>query len=129
MSEVTQTFTTEVDMEEQEENFDPSHHLLEGRDGEGGEQAVEKQVVVDKKSGNSNINPSAYLRTAEVGGALGVASENILSVYEAFAGDDVMGNFAKEKEEEVEKSKPQNTNLPLPGEQCDCSIRVHTAKF
>jgi len=107
-------------MEEQEENFDPSHHLIEGEEEEGGRQTGRtppKQATVEAKREEVNIDPSAYLRTEKVGGALGVASENILSVYEAFAGDDVMGEFAQEKEEEVEKSKPQDTNLPLPGGQ------------
>lgn len=35
---------------------------------------------------------------------------------EAFAGDDVVGEFMKEKAEEEEKDKPKVTDLTLPGE-------------
>ena len=48
--------------------------------------------------------------------SLGIASENLLNVQEAFAGDDVVDEFVREKEEEVEKGRPKEVDLALPGD-------------
>ena len=48
--------------------------------------------------------------------SLGIASENLLNVQEAFAGDDVIEEFVREKEEEVEKGRPKEVDLALPGD-------------
>lgn len=48
--------------------------------------------------------------------SLGIASEHLLNVQEAFAGDDVVDEFVKEKEEEVEKGRPKEVDLTLPGD-------------
>ena len=45
-----------------------------------------------------------------------MASEHLLNVQEAFAGDDVVEEFVREKEEEVEKGRPKEVDLTLPGE-------------
>ena len=47
--------------------------------------------------------------------SLGMASEHLLNVQEAFAGDDVVEAFEREKEEEVEKGRPKEVDLALPG--------------
>ena len=48
------------------------------------------------------------------------ASQQLLAVQEAFVGDDVVDQFVREKEEEVEKSRPKEIDLTLPGKQLLC---------
>ena len=118
----------EVAMEEQEDRYDPTRHLDEGgREGEdGGREGGEVIRRVDSRrnadltkvkgrGGVSHIDMSVVMDTTGVGGGLGGASKNLLSVHEAFAGDDVIGQFAAEKEEEREKDRPKNVVLSLPG--------------
>ena len=65
------------------------------------------------------IDTSAFLLAeGEESGrvSLGIASENLLNVQEAFAGDDVVDEFVREKEEEVEKGRPKEVDLALPGD-------------
>ena len=65
--------------------------------------------------------------------SLGMASEHLLNVQEAFAGDDVVEAFEREKEEEVEKGRPKEVDLTLPGNTLSvellfteiCGILVH----
>ena len=50
------------------------------------------------------------------------ASQQLLAVQEAFVGDDVVDQFVREKEEEVEKSRPKEIDLTLPGKQLLCIV-------
>jgi len=47
--------------------------------------------------------------------SLALTNEHLLSVREAFAGDDVVEEFVREKEKEIEKGKPEEVDLTLPG--------------
>lgn len=64
---------------------------------------------------SSQIDPTAHISTQKVGGALGIASQQLLNVHEAFAGDDVVADFAREKEA-TEEAEWVETSLTLPGE-------------
>ena len=59
-----------------------------------------------------HIDPTAYLTSQKEGVALGVASQQLLNVHEAFAGDDVVAQFAREKTAAAEESP---TTLPGQG--------------
>lgn len=45
-------------------------------------------------------------------------NENMAGIAEAFEDDDVVEDFNKEKKEEIEKNKPKNVDLTLPGWGC-----------
>lgn len=85
---------------------------------------IEKQRTVEKKQSSdvtsSQIDPTAHISTEKVGGALGVANQQLLNVHEAFAGDDVVADFAREKEA-TQETKDMETSLTLPGEP-DCHL-------
>ena len=110
-------------MEEQEDRYDPTSHLKEGGREGGGEEEGMKHVnshqnaslTKVKGQGAPHIDTSVVLDVTEVDGALGGTSRNLLCVHEAFAGDDVIGQFAAEKEEEREKDRPKKVTLSLPG--------------
>ena len=113
-------------MEEQEDRYDPASHLEEGGREGGGEEEEEEglkhvnshqnaSLTKVKGQGAPHIDTSVVLDVTEVGGALGGTSRNLLCVHEAFAGDDVIGQFAAEKEEEREKDRPKKVTLSLPG--------------
>ena len=69
-----------------------------------------------KKGIKPIIDPMAYLTPSnEVGGALRAASQQLLEVHEAFAGDDVVGGFEREKREEEEVGS-KDIQLELPGQ-------------
>jgi len=55
--------------------------------------------------------------------SLGMASEHLLNVQEAFAGDDVVEAFEREKEEEVEKGRPKEVEPTLPGNTLSVELR------
>lgn len=111
--------------EEQEVHFDPSKQ--DGSDDTGQSCDVTSShssrklkneftsSVRQKCITSSHIDPKAYLSTEKVGGALGVASQQLLNVHEAFAGDDVVADFSREKAaaEEREREEP---SVCLPGE-------------
>lgn len=65
---------------------------------------------------SSQIDPTAYINTHKVGGVLGVANQQLLHVHEAFAGDDVVGDFAREKEA-AEEAGQEEASLTLPGDR------------
>lgn len=60
--------------------------------------------MVDKKGG---------------GGGLGRASEQLLAIREAFAGDDVMGEFEQEKAELEAEENAEETTGDMPGQSHD----------
>ena len=80
------------------------------------DRECEDEVTVDS---SHNINTGAFLLTEEKekGGSVSLAptNEHLLSVHEAFAGDDVVEEFVQEKEKEIEKGKPKEVDLTLPG--------------
>jgi len=73
-------------------------------------------VTIDS---SHNINIGAFLLTEEKqkGGSVSLAptNEHLLSVHEAFAGDDVVEECVREKEKEIEKGKRKEVDLTLPG--------------
>ena len=78
----------------------------------------EEEPQTTGRTSAKHIDPSLYLVAsggAGAGGGLRGASEQLLAVQEAFAGDDVVENFSREKEEEVKKSQPKDIDLTLPG--------------
>ena len=80
------------------------------------DRECEDEVTVDS---SHHINTGAFLLTEEKekGGSVSLAptNEHLLSVHEAFAGDDVVEEFVQEKEKEIEKGKPKEVDLTLPG--------------
>ena len=80
------------------------------------DRECEDEVTVDS---SHNINTGAFLLTEEKqkGGSVSLAptNEHLLSVHEAFAGDDVVEEFVQEKEKETEKGTPKEVDLTLPG--------------
>ena len=78
------------------------------------------RTVPSEAIDTSHIDTGAFLLTDgnEDGrkASSGVTGEHLLSVREAFAGDDVVEEFVREKEKEVEKGKPKDVDLTLPGE-------------
>ena len=116
-------------MEEQRSNVDPSQHLIEGEEHSEATPPPQLDDITScqqtnvtssgarkEKTGPPMIDPTAYLTPRdEVGGALGVASQQLLKVHEAFAGDDVVGEFEREREEE--EAGRENFQLDvLPGQ-------------
>ena len=79
----------------------------------------EEEPQTTSRTSAKHIDPSLYLLASggpgAGGGGLRGASEQLLAVQEAFAGDDVVENFSREKEEEVKKSLPKDIDLTLPG--------------
>ena len=76
----------------------------------------EKQSNDITSLSTSIINPLDFLKSQEVGGALGVASQQLLHVHEAFAGDDVVNEFQDEKKEAERKRETDIQTTPhLPG--------------
>ena len=115
--------------EEQEVNFDPSDQLIEDGGCASDEEVwpqTQSDDVTSSKSTNitssvaknrptPHIDPTAFLTPRnEVGVALGVASERLLQVHEAFAGDDVVGEFETEKREN-EREEEEELAMQLPG--------------
>ena len=116
-------------------NFDPSVQLIEGDGSHSDDGDIQPHDQLDDITSSQSpkttssvlkrsipaIDPTAYLTPCnEVGVALGVASQQLLQVHEAFAGDDVIGEFEREKGEgEKEREEVQ---LELPGESGD-SVR------
>jgi len=80
------------------------------------DRECEDEVTADS---SHNINTGTFLLTEEKqkGGSVSLAltNEHLLSVHEAFAGDDVVEEFVQEKEKETEKGKPKEVDLTLPG--------------
>ena len=109
-------------MEEQESNFDPTKQLIEDASDEQTPPPTQSDDVTKLTSSSTTkqssvpvIDPTAYLTPSEkVGVALGVASEQLLQVHEAFAGDDVVGEFKREKRE-AEATEAEEMQLELPG--------------
>ena len=135
---------SEASQGEQVVNFDPSIHLIEEPADDVGQSSDvtacpstknksrlgKKQssdvtsslrlTKPDKKQSSditsSHIDPKAYLRSEKEAGLLDVASQQLLNVREAFAGDDVVAEFAREKEaEEGRKAEGETVGLDLPG--------------
>lgn len=121
--------------EEQEVNVDPSQELLEHEEpsydvispptkrqkltSTSGAKKIEGKRTVEKKQSSdvtsSQIDPTDHMSTQKVGGALGIANQQLLNVHEAFAGDDVVGDFAREKKA-TQETEDVETSLSLPGE-------------
>ena len=116
-------------MEEQRSNVDPSQHLIEEEEHSEATPPPQLDDITScqqtnvtssgarkEKTGPPMIDPTAYLTPRDkVGGALGVASQQLLKVHEAFAGDDVVGEFEREREEE--EAGRENFQLDvLPGQ-------------
>ena len=77
-----------------------------------------KVELTGRKSALGHIDPGLFLQPEEGPGRrgrLGEASAHLLSVHEAFAGDDVVSEFARDKAEAVERGRPREVDLTLPG--------------
>ena len=119
-----------TELAEQETNFEPSQLLIENDKPPSDEELATPSQSDDITSCQSTtatslktsrpslvpvIDPTAYLTSRdEVGGALGVASQQLLNIHEAFAGDDVVGEWEKEKSEREEAGR-EEIQLELPG--------------
>lgn len=95
----------------------PTKRMTSSNPSNAGLQPVASSVGENESSNviSSQIDPTAYINTQKVGGALGVANQQLLSVHEAFSGDDVVSDFAREKQA-AEAAGQEDTNLTLPGE-------------
>ena len=126
-------------LEEQEVRVNPTRQLVEVGSGDSGDEDQSHDVTssasTSKKLNDSsnknqshdvtssvrasnittpNIDPKANL---SVGVALGVASKQLLAVREAFAGDDVVAEFAREKAAMgVVEAEEEGSGLTLPGQ-------------
>ena len=67
---------------------------------------------MDVRTGKAGVGR----RKSEVEEGLGRASKQLLSIREAFAGDDVVEEFEKEKEELEKKATMTDAPTALPGE-------------
>ena len=107
---------------DQEVNFKPSDQGKEWCSGVNEKHksltsSNERQSSDITSSATPTINPTAFLTSQKVGGSLGVASQQLLHVHEAFAGDDVMNDFEEEKRETERKKNntASQETLHLPG--------------
>lgn len=114
--------------------MDPSQQLLEHEEPSYDAPPTKRQKLTAATSGarknekkqssdvtSSQIDPTAHMSTQKVGGALGVANQQLLNVHEAFAGDDVVADFAREKQ--ATQTEDVETSLTLPGEP-DCHLSL-----
>ena len=69
-------------------------------------------IKTDVRTGKAGVGR----RKSEVEEGLGRASKQLLSIREAFAGDDVVEEFEKEKEELEKKATMTDAPTALPGE-------------
>lgn len=69
-------------------------------------------IKMDVRTGKAGVGR----RKSEVEEGLGRASKQLLSIREAFAGDDVVEEFEKEKEELEKKATMTDAPTALPGE-------------
>ena len=79
---------------------------------------LQQDQLKDQHVKSRNIDMTNLLLTGprdRVERSLQQASQQLLAVQEAFAGDDVVEQFVSEKEEQVEKSRPKEIDLTLPG--------------
>ena len=111
---------SEEEEEEEEEETNDEEDVEQRNDLElVRENAVDSQRLQGKPIGDkAHIDPTAFLKGSSVGGSGpggGKRVQQFADISSAFAGEDVVGEFEEEKEQVVEKSKPKDVDLTLPG--------------
>ena len=122
--------TVEQDQDEDEER-EGGWEIEEWPDEDDGSAEVKRQssrqrgAAVLRTSTKEPLKVPQHIDTGEFlstesreegeGSSLEQASQQLLAVQEAFAGDDVVEQFVKEKEELLEESRPKEIDLTLPG--------------